>query len=84
MNNSPDHPSFKTRTCLVDLNMINLAENKWQRKSEKFNFTREDMVSDAELNEVIWKAVKGIGSECPSAVHSAFFIPETRKDKDEN
>jgi len=82
MNNTPDHPSFKVRPCLVDLNEKNLAENKWQRKSELFDFTKEDMASDADFNEVIWKAVKGIDSPCPPVVHSAFFVPIDQKDED--
>ena len=82
MNNTPDHPSFKVRPCLVDLNEKNLAENKWQRKSELFDFTKEDMVNDADFNEVIWKAVKGIDSPCPPVVHSAFFVPIYQKDED--
>jgi hypothetical protein len=53
-----------------------MAENIWQKKSEKFDFTKEDMVSDAEFNEVIWKAVKGLDSPCPPAVHAAFFMPD--------
>jgi phospholipase C len=81
LNNTPDHPAFKVRPCLVDLNLTNMAENIWQKKSEHFDFTKEDMVSDAEFNEVIWKAVKGLESPCPPAVHAAFFIPDN-KDKD--
>jgi hypothetical protein len=38
------------------------------------------MVSDVEFNEVIWKAVKGLDSPCPPAVHAAFFIPVYEKD----
>ena len=81
MNNTPDHPSFDVRPCLMDLDEKNLAENKWQKKSEQFDFTKEDRVNDADFNEVIWKAVKGINSPCPPAVHAAFFM--AGKDKDE-
>ena len=73
MNNTPDHPVFSVRPANVDLNLKNLAQNIWQKKSQKFDFTKEDMVSDAEFNEVIWKAVKGLDSPCPPAVHAAFF-----------
>jgi hypothetical protein len=73
MNSTPDHPPFKVRPCLIDLNLKNVAENKWQKKSEKFNFTKEDMINDSEFSEVIWKAVKGFDSNCPPAVHAAFF-----------
>jgi hypothetical protein len=82
MNNTPDHPSFKARPCQIDLNLKNTAENRWQRKSQEFDFSKEDMVSDAEFNEVIWKAVKGPDSPCPPTVHAAFFMPDNKKDKD--
>jgi YVTN family beta-propeller protein len=82
MNNAPDHLPFNVKPCLVNLDEKNLAVNKWQQKSEQFDFTKEDMISDAEFNEVIWKAVKGIDSPCPPAVHSAFFMPDKKKDKD--
>jgi hypothetical protein len=40
----------------------------------------EDRVNDAEFNEVIWKAVKGIDSPCPPAVRAAFFKPDGEND----
>jgi YVTN family beta-propeller protein len=79
LNNTPDHPPFVARSCQIDLNLKNLAVNIWQRKSEKFDFSKEDRVNDAEFNEVIWKAVKGVSSQCPPTVHAAFFMA----DKDE-
>jgi YVTN family beta-propeller protein len=82
MNNTPDHPPFMARPCMVDLNEKNLAENIWQKKSELFDFTKEDMVGDADFNEVIWKAVKGFDSTCPPAVRAAFFMPVEQKDED--
>lgn len=82
MNNTPYHPPFKVRPCLVNLDEKNLAENKWQHKSEQFDFTKEDRVNDAEFNEVIWKAVKGLDSPCPPVVRAAFFMPDIKKDKD--
>jgi YVTN family beta-propeller protein len=82
MNNNPDHPAFKARPTLINLDLKNLAVNKWQKKSEQFDFTKEDMVSDADFNEVIWKAAKGIDSPCPPVVHAAFFLPENKKDND--
>ena len=76
MNNTPDHPAFTVRPCQVDLNLKNQTQSAWQERSQKFDFTKEDMVSDAEFNEVIWKAVKGLDSPCPATVHAAFFIPD--------
>ena len=81
-NDNPDHPSFEVRPCLVDLNEKNMAENKWQKMSETFNFTTEDRVNDADFNEVIWKAVKGLDSPCPASVHAAFYKAVDDKDGD--
>jgi YVTN family beta-propeller protein len=82
MNSAPDHPPFEVRPCQVDLNLKNLAVSSWQKKSELFDFTKEDRVNDAEFNEVIWKAVKGLDSPCPPAVRAAFFMPDNTKDID--
>jgi YVTN family beta-propeller protein len=82
MNNTPDHPSFSARACNVDLNSRNTAENIWQKKSEKFDFSKEDLISDRDFNEVLWKAVKGFDSVCPAVVHAAFFVPLEEKDED--
>jgi len=79
MNTTPDHPAFNVKPCLINLDEKNLAENKWQKKSEKFNFAKEDMISDAEFNEVLWKAVKGIDSPCPATVHAAFYMPSIKR-----
>ena len=40
--------------------------------SEKFDFSKEDSAPDISFSEVIWKAVKGLDSPCPSPVHAAF------------
>jgi len=82
MNNTADHPPFKVRPCHIDLNEVNLAENIWQKKSEKFNFAQEDRINDNDFNEVIWRAVKGLDSPCPPVVHAAFFMPEDDEDDD--
>jgi YVTN family beta-propeller protein len=76
-NNTPDHPSFKVRPCLVNLDDKNLAVSKWQKLSETFDFTAEDRVNDSEFNEVIWRAVKGLDSPCPPTVRAAFLVTGT-------
>jgi YVTN family beta-propeller protein len=81
-NNTPDHPPFKAKPCLVNLDEKNLAENEWQKMSETFDFTAEDKVNDSKFNEVIWRAVKGLDSPCPPTVRAAFFMPEEEEDVD--
>ncbi len=82
MNNTPDHPPFKVKPCLVDLNEVNLAENEWQRLSEQLDFTAEDRINDFLFNEIIWRAVRGPDSPCPPTVRAAFFMPDMEKDED--
>jgi YVTN family beta-propeller protein len=76
LNNTPDHPAFNARPANIDLNLKNLVVSEWQKKSEKFDFTEEDMVNDSDFNEVIWRAVKGLDSPCPPSVRAAFFMVE--------
>ncbi|MCX6249510.1 MAG: bifunctional YncE family protein/alkaline phosphatase family protein [Bacteroidetes bacterium] len=71
---SANHPAFKARPPQTDLFEMNTAFNEWQRKSEEFNFGREDRAPDQELNEVIWVACRGTVKHCPAPVHAAFLF----------
>jgi hypothetical protein len=79
-NNSSGHPPFMVKPCKVNLDEINTAKNEFQAKSELFDFTKEDRVNESDFNEVIWKAVKGLNSPCPPAVHAAFFMAGKEKE----
>ncbi len=74
--------TFKYRPANVDLNEKNTVISKWQKLSETFDFRREDMAPDQELNEVIWAAVKGENIPCPSPVHAAFIKLNEEEDDD--
>jgi hypothetical protein len=56
----------------IDLFEVNTAYNEWQKKSETFDFSKEDRVADAEFNAVLWYAVKG-AIPCPPPIRSAFL-----------
>jgi hypothetical protein len=75
-NTSATHPPFKAVPNLIDLNLKNKEENRFSRLSEKFDFSKEDRIPDAQFNEVIWAAIKGLNTPCPPPVHGAFFTPE--------
>lgn len=66
----------------VDLNDRNVAVNKWQKQSEKFNLAKEDAVPDLQFNEVLWHAVKG-EAPFPGAKRSAFVRVKKTKDDDD-
>jgi len=50
---------FKAIVPDVDMNQRNTAINEWQKKSEKFNFAKEDANNDIEFNKVLWHGIKG-------------------------
>jgi YVTN family beta-propeller protein len=82
-NNTPDHPPYNVRPISINLDDKNVAENRWQKMSESFDFTAEDRINDFKFNEVIWRAVKGNDSACPPAVRAAFFQQgEEEEDED--
>jgi YVTN family beta-propeller protein len=76
----PDHPPFTTRTCNVDLDEKNTEVSACSKLSGSFDFSKEDSAPDNSFSEVIWKAVKGLDSTCPSPVHAAFVAVEEDKD----
>ncbi len=75
------HAPFQARPSQTNLFEKNTAFNEWQRKSEHFNFDREDLAPDQELNEVLWFACRGAVVPSPPPVHSA-FVKITEKDDD--
>ncbi|HCL83117.1 MAG TPA: hypothetical protein DIC22_04035 [Chitinophagaceae bacterium] len=79
--NQPDLTPFDTRPLQTDITAVNTVENAWQRKSEGFDFSREDRVPDRLFTEVIWKAVKGEHAIVP-APRRAAFVKETGKTED--
>jgi len=66
------HPPFTARAIQVDLDEKNIEVSAYSERSEKFDFSKEDSAPDNSFSEVIWKAVKGLDSPCPSPVHAAF------------
>ncbi len=75
--------TFNAKPLQTDINEKNTVENAWQRKSEKFDFSKEDKIPDAEFTEVIWKAVKGANAIVPAPKRAAFVKAEAKKDDDD-
>jgi YVTN family beta-propeller protein len=80
-SNQPDLTSFDAKPLQTDINAVNTIQNAWQRKSENFDLSREDMVPDHEFTEVIWKAVKGENA-VPPAPRRAAFVKDADKKAD--
>ena len=75
----PDFSPYILKPAQVNLEQRNVADNKSSIRSEHFNFTKEDAIPDLDLNEVIWKYVKGENAVLPAPKRSAFVILEKKK-----
>ncbi len=73
---------FTFRKSNINLNDKNVAINKWQKKSEKFDLAKEDAAPDLEFNEVLWHAIKG-EIPFPGAKRSAFVLISSKEDDDD-
>jgi YVTN family beta-propeller protein len=77
-NTSP----FQSIPAQIDLFARNTAMNEWQRKSERFDFRKEDSIPDDAFNEVLWAAIKGDKSKCPAPRHAAFVKVKVEEEED--
>jgi YVTN family beta-propeller protein len=80
----PDLTPYIAKPAQVDLEQRNIADNASSKRSEFFNLAKEDKVPDLELNEVIWKYVKGENSVMPAPKRSAFVMLEKKKKDDDD
>ncbi|WP_207423171.1 bifunctional YncE family protein/alkaline phosphatase family protein [Desertivirga brevis] len=79
----PDTKPYTAKSAQVNLEERNVAWNKSAERSEQFNFAKEDAAPDLDLNEVVWKYVKGEDSVMPAPRRSAFVLMENKKDDDD-
>jgi YVTN family beta-propeller protein len=79
-----DFSPYVAKAAQVDLEQRNVAVNESSRRSELFNLAKEDAAPDIDLNEVIWKFVKGENSVMPAPKRSAFVILEPKKEEDDD
>ncbi|WP_345948510.1 bifunctional YncE family protein/alkaline phosphatase family protein [Mucilaginibacter sp. PAMB04274] len=80
----PDFSPYLKKQASVDLEKRNVAINESSKRSEFFNFAKEDAIPDLELNEVVWKYVKGEKAVMPAPKRSAFVILEAKKKGDDD
>jgi len=61
----------------------NLATAWGRARSEAMDLTREDAADDLELNEILWRSVKGADSPMPAPVRAGFVLAEGGDDDEE-
>jgi YVTN family beta-propeller protein len=78
-----DLSPFIAKPARVSLDKRNVAVNKSSERSQLFNFAVEDAAPDLDLNDVVWKSVKGENSVMPAPRRSAFIKLQQKKDDDD-
>jgi hypothetical protein len=68
----PDTTPFVHREAGVPLFETNPAGAPMQAQAEAWDFSHEDAAPDLELNEAIWKSIRGAESVMPAPVNAAF------------
>jgi DNA-binding beta-propeller fold protein YncE len=77
----PNHAGYSFVPAIINLDEKNIASNQWQKKSEAFNFSKEDAVPDLEFNLVLWHGIKGDDVAYPG-VRRAAFVKTVEKEDD--
>jgi hypothetical protein len=80
-----DYAPFRARPSNVNLDDRNAAvDSELQRRSDAFDFSREDRVPDLAFNQVLWKIIKGEQSEMPAPRRGAFLRYREEADGDDD
>lgn len=81
---SPDATAYQSKAATYNIREMNKELTTLARRSAEFNLTVIDAAPDLEFNEVIWKTVKGLDSEMPMPVRSAFVTQVKSSDEDDD
>jgi len=74
---------FKHLDARIDLAEKNQPNAPGAKRSAQLDFNEEDAAPDIELNEIIWKSIRGANSQMPAPVRSA-FVRAIDDDDDDN
>lgn len=69
---------FTALPARVPLDEKNPENAPGANRSAAMNFSKEDSAPEIELNEIIWKSIKGADSEMPAPVRAAWVRPQGR------
>jgi hypothetical protein len=71
---SADNSPYQWKPATYDIKEKNTQLTDIAKRSAGFNLAVMDAAPDLEFNEVIWKSIKGLNSNMPSPVRSAFIL----------
>ncbi len=75
----PDLTPYEHVPAQIDVNAMNSSLAYGADRSMKMDFSEYDRVNDFELNEILWRAIKGVDAPLPAPVRRAIADrPATR------
>ncbi|HKD19645.1 MAG TPA: hypothetical protein VKG23_17460, partial [Thermoanaerobaculia bacterium] len=77
----PDFRPFDAKPARVPTDARNASTAYGAEASAAMDFAEADEAPDQELNEIIWRSVRGADSPMPPAVRSAFVTPHPTPDR---
>jgi YVTN family beta-propeller protein len=80
---TPDLAPFLHREARISIDEKNGAMAWGAAASQAMNLEEADVAPELELNEILWKSVRGAASPMPPPVHAAFVRPVAAGDGDE-
>ncbi|MGO9600215.1 MAG: bifunctional YncE family protein/alkaline phosphatase family protein [Isosphaeraceae bacterium] len=70
----PDFTPYVHEPARIDLNAVNTPTAYGAERSLKMDFSEYDRIDDFELNEILWRAIKGKDAPVPPAVRRAIAM----------
>jgi hypothetical protein len=67
----PDLTPYRHEPARVDVNAVNPRTAYGAAHSARMDFSDFDKIDDAELNEILWRSIKGKDAPLPSLVRRA-------------
>jgi YVTN family beta-propeller protein len=78
----PDPAPYTARPARVSLTETNGPDAPGAQASLRMNMIEADLAPERELNEIIWKSIRGAVSEMPAPIRAAFIRPIAEEAED--
>ncbi|MEL6133439.1 MAG: beta-propeller fold lactonase family protein, partial [Bacteroidota bacterium] len=78
---NPDFTPYDVLPNQIPLDEMNRAPQALSDETLKWDLTREDAAPDIPFNRNIWRTVRGIDSEMPAPIRSAFIQTEAEEEE---
>jgi hypothetical protein len=76
---TPDLTPYKSEVARISLESVNALTAYGADRSSKMDFTEYDRIDDFELNEILWRSIKGVDAPLPGPARRAIaFKPATK------